>query len=432
MHRSLAAATALVLFAGSTLAQTTPAQPVTPTTPSTSAPAAKPAETKPDTTQMAAKAIAYLRSQQDPTGGWAVNPEGPTFPAITGLAVAGMLADPTLKPTDPMLVKGIDFMLSKAQPDGGIYDTVLPSYNTSICVAALGKVQNPSPQVKTVIKNAQDFLRTLQYGEGAVARPNMPDSAQPVEKSHAFYGGWGYGRHGRPDLSNTAFVLEGLHASGVPSDDPAFQRALVFLQRVQMLDTRAGTKVNEMEYAKGSKQGGFIYATSVSKDDVGKGQSQTALGPIEETLDDGTRVSRLRAYGSMTYAGFKSYLYAGLKKDDPRVQAALEWIGRNYTLTENPGAGMDGQYYFYVIFARAMEAYGDPHVRVTEKDGSTTERRWAVDLVNQLATLQEADGSFRPMKDGARWMEDNKTLITAYSLIALEAARTDLEKHPVK
>ena len=257
----------------------------------------------------------------------------------------------------------------------------------------------------------------------------LGETARPVERSHAFYGGVGYGRHGRPDLSNTGFFLEALHASGVPADDPAFQRALVFLQRTQMVERRDGMVINDMPYAKGSRQGGFIYATSVDKDGVGKGQSQSTLGPIEETLDDGTKVSRLRAYGSMTYTGFKSYIYAGLKKDDPRVQAAMDWIARNYTLTENPGAGEDGLYYYYVIFARAMQAHGEPTIRTVGPDGGTVERRWAKDLVAQLATLQEPDGSFRPMKDGARWMEDNKVLITAYALIALEAAREDLEKN---
>jgi squalene-hopene/tetraprenyl-beta-curcumene cyclase len=384
---------------------------------------------KPDVKQMTAKAIAYLRSQQDQkTGGWSVNPNGPSFPAISGLVLSGMLAEPGMTDADPAVAAGVKYILSNVQPDGGIYDQLLPSYNTSICLTALAKVKNP-PQVKAVVKNAQDFLRSLQYGESAVVRPGLGESAEPVGKDHAFYGGTGYGRHGRPDLSNTAWVLEGLHASGVPADDPAFQRALVFLQRVQMVEERGGVKINEMPYAKGSKQGGFIYATSVNKDEVGVGQSLSTLGPVEETLDDGTKVSRLRAYGSMTYSGFKSYLYAGLKKDDPRVQAAMEWISRNYSLTENPGAGQDGLYYYYVVFARAMQANGQPRVRVVNADGSSQERRWAEDLVAQLATLQEADGSFRPMKDGARWMEDNKVLITAYALIALEAAQQDLAAH---
>ena len=384
-----------------------------------------------DVNEMTKKAIAYLRSQQDKeTGGWGVNKAGgPSFPAMTGLVLSGMLAEPGITDSDPAVAAGVKYILNNAQPDGGIYDKVLPSYNTAICLSALSKVQR-TPRVAKVIKDAQDFLKSLQFGEGAVVRAGLDESARPVDREHPFYGGFGYGRHGRPDLSNTGFVLEALHDSGVAADDAAFQRALVFLQRIQMVETYKGTKINDAAYAKGSSQGGFIYATSVNKDQVGVGQTQATPAEIEETLDDGTKVSRLRAYGSMTYAGFKSYVYAGLKKDDPRVQAAMDWISRNYTLRENPGAGQDGLYYYYVIFARAMQAHGSPTIGVVSQDGSTDERRWARDLVSQLATLQEEDGSFRPMKDGARWMEDNKVLITAYALIALEAAREDLEKNP--
>ena len=64
---------------------------------------------------------------------------------------------------------------------------------------------------------------------------------------------------------------------------------------------------------------------------LGEGQSQA--GSIEETLSTGEKKSMLRAYGSVSYAGFKSYLYAGLKKDDPRVQAVLDFCRRHYTVT---------------------------------------------------------------------------------------------------
>ncbi len=383
---------------------------------------------KPDVNAMTSKAIAYLKSQQDQaSGGWSVNPSGPSFPAITGLVVTGMLMEPGVKDTDEAVAGGVRFMMSKVQSDGGIYDKVLPSYNTAICLCALSKVK--TPEVTAVVHNAAEFLKSLQFGEGAVARPALGDeSAKPVDKDHAYYGGWGYGHSGRPDLSNTAWALDGLHASGVPSDDPAFQRAMVFLQRTQMVEKAGGMDINAMEYAKGSRQGGFIYSTSESKDAVGSGQSQSSAKTIEETMDDGTKVSRLRAYGSMTYSGFKSYLYAGLSRNDPRVQAAMDWIAHNYALTENPGAGGDGLYYYYVVFARAMAANGEPTIRTVSADGETAQRRWAEDLVAQLATLQNEDGSFRPMKDGARWMEDNKVLITAYALIALEEARGQMER----
>jgi hypothetical protein len=125
----------------------------------------------------------------------------------------------------------------------------------------------------------------------------------------------------------------------------------------------AGKPVNDQPYAKDSKQLGFIYATAENDQTIGQGQS--FAGTIEETLDNGQKVSKLRAYGSMTYAGFKSYLYAGLTPEDPRVVAAVDWARTHWTLQENPATGSDGYYYFLVMFARAMEARNEPTLAVT-------------------------------------------------------------------
>lgn len=376
--------------------------------------AAQPDDREAKAREMIAKASAYLRAQQDEkSGGWGMPGEGsdrPVFPAITALVVSGLVMSEGVDAKDPAVAKAAAFLLKHQQPDGGIYDRVLPSYNTAITLSALAKLD--TPEARAAIPRAQEFLRQLQWSE-ASAPVGGDEASKPVDKNHPFYGGIGYGKHGRPDLSNLNWMLQGLHDSGVPSDDPAFQRALVFLQRVQMHDA-----TNDMPYADGTKQGGFIYATSVNKDDVGGGQSQTPA-MIDETMDDGTNVSRLRAYGSMTYAGFKSYLYAGLKKNDPRVTAAREWIARNYTLKENPGAGTDGLYYYFVTFARAMDAWGEEEIEVS----GGAKRRWADDLIDRLAELQNEDGSFRSVDD--RWMENDPVLITAYSLLALQHAVRD-------
>lgn len=372
--------------------------------------------------EMIDTSIAWLRTQQDAGGGWAVPPEGPVFPAITGLVLNGMLLDPKADAVkDETIKKGVAFILKYRQNDGGIYDTVLPSYNTSICLSTLARVN--TPEAKAAIKPAQDFLRTLQFGEGAAVDGQIAKETGRVGKEHPFYGGVGYGNHGRPDLSNLQFFLQAMQDSGVESDDPAVQRAVVFLQRLQMLD-----EVNDMHYADGSKQGGFIYSTSENSERVGSGQSQTSA-TIEETLDDGTKVSRLRAYGSMTYAGFKSYIYAQLPRDDIRVAAAYDWIRRNYTVKENPGVGTDGLYYYYVTFSRALDSWGSPTIDaiVPMKGGKhyLDHRDWANDLIDRLAELQNEDGSFKSVDD--RWMENNPVLITAYAVIALRhAARQPL------
>jgi hypothetical protein len=493
------------------------------------------------------KAIGYLRTQQDQaSGGWRVSPQGqgPTFPAITALVVQGMLThathatDPT--PADPALQGSLRFLLASQQEDGGIYRELLPSYNTAISLSALALYPR-TPELDKAIARAQDHLKGLQYGEGALEREDVADDATKVTPDHAYYGGVGYGNRGRPDLSNLAFAIQGMRDSGLPEQDPFFDRAIAFIERCQMLErqpsgdpAKPGRVVNDMPYAKGSAQGGFIYATSINKDAIGAGQSfageiaESLSGPpgsvvritlskpadappdattptksrddmtalIRKMLDDAEHAgvefqvllgqtgdgasaatfevrascdaftleqalqagftgkhalaginvdtayenvpawrgeSRLRAYGSMTYAGFKSYLYAGLTRDDPRVFAAREWIARNYTLVENPGLGTDGLYYYYLMFARALSASGEPTVAPiafasptsTTPTPTTSPRVWSIDLIGRLAQLQNDDGSFRGVDD--RWMENDPVLITAYALIALRHAAHSLD-----
>jgi hypothetical protein len=471
---------------------------------------------------MIERARAYLLAQQDQeTGGWCVPDEGdgPEFPAISGLVVQGLVMAPDTGAESPGVSAGVKYLLDKQQEDGGVYVGMLPSYNTAISLTALSRVPE-TPRIREAKERALAFLRTIQYGEAAVAHSGLGESAQDVSREHAFYGGFGYGRHGRPDLSNTAFAVEAMRAMKLPDDDPAFERVLVFLQRCQMQERIGETRVNDMAYARGSDQGGFIYATSVNKDVLGVGQSPA--GEIAESLDDrsgssarvrlgmdgdkprmmtreraagaireiwsrepdtargiiqqefmiilgptgdgmsaseievratippgrleeilreafseelggGGAISaegvehwrgtvRHRAYGTMTYAGLKSYLYAGLTRDDPRVLAAKEWIASNYTLEVNPGGmGTDGLYYYFLVFARAHDALGEREVIVKTPSGASERRVWARDLVDRLEKLQNTDGSFRSVDN--RWMEDNPVLITAYALIALEHAR---------
>ncbi|MEO1585323.1 MAG: prenyltransferase/squalene oxidase repeat-containing protein [Planctomycetota bacterium] len=361
--------------------------------------------------RFASRAIDFLRGQQGETGGWGVREQGPVFPAITGLVTTGMLLDPAIDTSDPDVRRAIDFMLRYRQDDGGIYDRILPSYNTAICLSALAIARDELPEADAAIGPSVAFLRELQWGGTASVPAALATEVNTVEPSHPFYGGVGYGNSGRPDNSNLTFWLQALEDAGVPGDDPAVQRALAFLERTQMLGT-----VNDMPYAERSLQGGFIYATSPSGDEGELGIGESKAGVIEETLSDGTTESRLRAYGSMTYAGFKSYAYAGVKPGDPRVDAALAWIGRNYTLEENPGIGTDGYYYYLLVFGRALGATGEPTVPTA--DGAAD---WTADLAAALLDRQQPDGSVAVVDD--RWMESDPVLITAYSLIAAQNAR---------
>ena len=362
--------------------------------------------------EMIGKAVAYLRTQQQADGSWTVNPDGPRMPAITGLVINGMLMDPSIDATDPDVAEGLAHLIAMQKEDGGIYDLILPSYNTSIAVSALSQAN--TREAAAAVERAVAFLRSLQWHEASPEGVGGDDAAQRVDESHPFYGGIGYGHHSRPDGSNLQFFVQAMHDAGVEADDPAMRRAIVYLQRLQMDD-----EVNDMAYADGSSQGGFIYATGPEGDRAGEGESKA--GMIEETLDDGTNVSRLRAYGSMTYGGFKSYVYASLARDDRRVRLALDWIRDHYTLEENPGVGQQGLYYYFVTFARALDAWGDETIEVVREGDMVEPRDWANDLIDRLAELQGEDGSFTNVHD--RWMEGDPVLVTAYAVIALQAAR---------
>lgn len=393
------------------------------------------------------KGIEYLRSIQNEDGSWSPQPG----PAITALVVRVMLDQPDIDANDPHVKKGLDYIMQFVQEDGGIYDGILPNYNTSISLMALARVPN-RPDVAEAIKGAQKYLKGLQWN-GQVG----PDG-KIVDENHPFYGGAGYGGSGRPDMSNTQFMLEALHESGVDCNDPVFQRAMVFITRCQ------GVAQNDMFADKIDQDGGFIYSTSINKDLVGVPESKANPQMMDEAKQ-GRPVSGLRTYGSITYAGFKSYIYANLDRDDPRVQAARSWISKNYTLDQNPGMPESikdhGLFYYYMTFGRALSAWGATYVEtaptvvetypkgtsfaaVTEKvselqkqghkgltiknnnDGTIEivkageKMDWANDLIAKLVSQQKEDGSWANRVD--RWMEGDPALVTAYSLLALQHA----------
>ncbi len=348
------------------------------------------------------RGIAYLRGTQNEDGSW--SPQA--GPAVTAMVLGVLLDRPDIAGDDPAVRKAIEYVMSKRQADGGIHDGILENYNTSICLAALARI-NDRPDVAEAIAKGQAYLRGLQWHDQA------DPSGEKIGQGHAYYGGAGYGKHGRPDMSNTQMMLEGLYESGMDCNDPIFRRALAFITRCQ------GTAANHEFGDQIVPDGGFIYATSVNKEQIGVPQSQAGYAE-QEPVAGRAAPRRLRTYGSMTYAGFKSYIYANLDRDDPRVLDAYRWIKNNYTLDHNPGMPEDqklqGLYYYYMTFGRALRAWGV--TTIPTPDGQHHD--WANDLITKLAELQREDGSW--INEADRWMEGDADLVTAYALIALTQA----------
>jgi len=271
-------------------------------------------------------------------------------------------------------------------PKGGLSEAPHSNYSTSIAILAFREA-NVNGRYDRTIKAGQDFLKTMQWDDG-----------EGKNRDDAFYGGAGYGgSNSRPDLSNTAFFIEALRETGLPADDPNLQKAMIFVSRCQNLKS----EFNDQAWAARINDGGFIYTAANG--------GQTMAGN-----DPG---GGLRSYASMTYAGLKSMIYAGLSRDDPRVKAALTYITRHYTLDENPGLAQQGLYYYYHTFAKTMAVLGQP----TLKDAAGASHDWRAELVAALAKRQQREGGWVNPAD--RFMEGDPNLVIAYALLALEYTR---------
>ena len=335
--------------------------------------------------------LAWLKGQQKPEGFWS----NADFPALTALVLTAYEGDPAIKARGPAdnVQHGYDWLLACAKPDGGIYNKGLSTYNTSISMTALTVARDP--RFEPALAAARRFLV-----QGQVHAPGNPAD-----------GGFGYDAGGdHADLSNTVYALEALYrtrganggatvegsATPAPGKDLDWQAAVAFLQRCQNLP-----EYNKEPWASDDPQnkGGCVYFPGKS-----------TAGTTE--LGDGKQA--LRSYGTMTYAGLLSFVYADLKRDDPRVRAAYDWLCANYSVDENPGMGQSGLYYHFELMSKALTAYGVGDMEL--KDGKKT--NWRDDVARKLINLQNKDGYWQ--NENGRWFEKDPVLATAYSLIALE------------
>lgn len=340
--------------------------------------------------QAIARGNAWLKTQQKPAGNW--DDEG--LPAFTALALTAATSDPNRDRKAALpehIEKGFSWMLAQQKEDGGIYNRGLTVYNTATAVTAL--VSSGQEKYESAIVKARKHLIDQQW-----------DIDKKKETDNPNDGGIGYGsKNDRADMSNTYLAIEALALSkkviedGKHGDQPDldWDAAVSFLSRCQNLEA-----TNDREWASDDpkNKGGFIY-----------GPNETKAG--EEKLPNGR--TALRSYGSISYAGLLSLVYAKVSATDPRVVAVKEWLGKNYTLTENPGMGAQGLYYYYQTMAKALTAANIGNLKL---EGGK-EADWRQELGGSILSKQRGDGSW--VNTEGRWMESNPVLVTSYMVLSL-------------
>lgn len=339
------------------------------------------------------KGLTWLAGKQMPEGNWAQV----EYPAVTALALTAFQGDPSKyykNKFDKNVKSGYEYLLKNVHSDGGIYGKDLKNYNTAISMMAFFMANNSA--YEQILKNGRKYLINQQddFGEKGMG-------------DHPLDGGIGYGgTYKNSDINNTTTALEAIYytrylKSDVANDpetkDLNWKAAVQFISRIQNLP---GSNDQKWASADPDNKGGFVYFPGDSK-------------AGEQKLPDDKKA--LRSYGSASYNGLLSYIYAQMDKSDPRVKSVIEWLNRYYTLNENPGMDQAGLYYYYHTMAKALSIAGIDSIVL--KDGSKV--NWRQELAKRLIDLQNPDGSWINQKSGRFWEKD-PNLVSAYATITLE------------
>ena len=333
------------------------------------------------------RSLDWFAANQKDNGSWSDE----SFPALTALPTwAFARSDHAAKRT--AVPKAVAFMKTCIQDDGGIYAKIpgrkgggLSNYNTAICMTALHGTGDRS--LTRTIQNARTFVAKGQHTGDDV-----------------YKGGFGYDKENNrsyADLMNTLYAAEAMRLTQDVEDSRPSSEAKASLD----WEATAAfvSKMQNKPSAGEADSGGYFYKPDESK----AGTTTNKAGVVV-----------LRSYGSMTYAGLLALVYAKVDRDDPRIRSAFDWACKHWTLEENPGMGSKGLFFFYNVISRGLSAYGAEVIPTA--NGTYT--NWRKELANKIISMQTIDpnGHGYWTNPNGRFWEQNPTLATAYSVLALE------------
>ncbi len=328
---------------------------------------------------------------------------------LTGMGIASLQTKPTKLRTSKeqsSIDQGLAWIAESQNPNGSFGKE---SVNYTTCAAILALTGAKRPEWKAPLKRAQRYILGIQNTED-----------QSYQSDDRDYGSFGYGGDVRGDLSNSQFAVEALRKTELEADHEALAKAIIFLQRTQNL-----RKTNDFEGKTKDSKGGWQRTTSGNDGGSAYYPGNSPAGYVE--LANGTKIPR--SYGSMTYALLKTYTLCGVPADDPRIQAAVAWIQKNWNLDINPGSDpklpekfkFQGLYYYYMVMAQALDTAGIDTLQVGT-DAKASKIDWRAALRAKLHELQDKTGGWQNAKNG-RWWESSGLVCSTYAMLALEKCR---------
>ena len=330
------------------------------------------------------KGLKWLEEKQNPAGYWDGSPTTPL--TYTAQALTTLERSPTGDYKSRESVRmGYAYILRHVQRDGGIYPDKFrddTGYATSICIRAL--LAADDRKFDPTLHNARRFLVGPFVAAEKGDKPFNFSSVGLEEKAQVF---------------EALRATENLHgdprsAGGTPDPDLNWEAAIKFVQPYQNLP---GFNKADWVSDRPSDNGGFVMFPGLVK-----GSGLPADGP-----------SSLASFREESYKGLLCYIYLGLKRDDPRMEAVIGWIQRNYSLGDNP-VGVGSKYSYYHSIAKALATYGMDKVKLP--DG--TEADWKNDLAKKLINLQHDEGHWGG--DATSGYDKDPMRATIQAVLALE------------
>jgi squalene-hopene/tetraprenyl-beta-curcumene cyclase len=337
------------------------------------------------------RALDWLAANQKEDGSWSNG----AFPALTALPASAFLAArPPLK--KQVIDKALAYIAGCAHEDGSIYMQVegrkgggLSNYNTAICMTVLH--ESNRPEFTPLVQKARQFVAQGQH---------MGDDN--------YKGGFGYDRvteRAYTDLLNTYYSVEAMRRTQSVEDQRPRNEKRVDIDWAATI--KYVESLQNQDESGAENAGGFIY---------------NPTDPKAGTVTNRENVVYFRSYGSITYAGLLSLIYAQIPRNDPRVLSALDWTARHWSLEENPGMGPEGLFFFYSVLTKALSAAERDFIPL--QDG--TQLDWRSALAAKLVALQKIDpatGRGYWVNESGRYWENDPVLVTSYALAALQMLR---------
>lgn len=326
------------------------------------------------------KALDWYASTQAIDGGWR-NSVGVTSFVLMCFALAGYDS------TNRTVERGIEFLTHFAMEEGYISDSFL-NYDNSLAIMALSSLQ--APGTEAMLADAIEFQELLQFSDDTYY--NMT--------ADWYLGGWP-NHAGIPDMSNSQFAIMGMYMADLynepdPVDPQVYELLGEFVPNCQNWED-----TNPLPWASNASlpshnDGGFVYNGYRSRTELGE--------------------QMFESYGSITAAGVFSQIAAGQDGRRPEVQAARDWLDREYNLEQNPRLAGKGLYYYLWTQARALAMSPQDWV----VDGSGNMRDWRAESARLFMDLQSPTGGF-PGNPNIGWREEEPEIAGVYAMLTMMA-----------